>query len=194
ASYLESVHDGGGTEAALNGVNASGKTGTGEIAEGGRGYIPGAYLASFGGYFPFEDPEVVVLCMLVKPQGEYYGGQVAAPLFATIGERLATELEVDRQGQRWVGADFAAVDAILTRSVSAAEPPRAQRIVPSLESALIMPDVRGMPLRDAVARLGRLGLVPVIHGSGVVQSQIPEAGEIVNDAPSLRCGGTGVAR
>ena len=36
------------------------------------------------GYFPAENPKIVMLILLDKPQGDYYGGATAAPIFKNI--------------------------------------------------------------------------------------------------------------
>ena len=69
----------------------AGKTGTGQIAaKDGRGYEEHAYLASFAGYFPVEDPQYVIVVMYSHPRkGVYYGGSVAAPVFSRITDRIS---------------------------------------------------------------------------------------------------------
>jgi cell division protein FtsI/penicillin-binding protein 2 len=82
--------DGIGGNAQLARYTAAGKTGTAQIAATQGGYEPGAYTASFVGFFPAEKPQFVVLTMVVRPRGgEYYGGDVAAPLFKRVGDRIS---------------------------------------------------------------------------------------------------------
>jgi cell division protein FtsI (penicillin-binding protein 3) len=76
------VNDASGRRAALPNYQVLGKTGTAQVPyEGRRGYEPGAYLASFIGAAPADDPRVVVLIMIEKPNPGlgYYGSVVAAP-------------------------------------------------------------------------------------------------------------------
>ncbi len=66
-----------------------GKTGTARMArKGGNGYIPGHYVASFGGFFPREDPKLSIFVSINHPRERYYGGDVAAPCFRRIAERI----------------------------------------------------------------------------------------------------------
>ena len=75
---------GTGTLAQIPGYSVAGKTGTAQKA-GPHGYLPGKYMASFVGFLPASDPQVEIMVVLDSPRSEIYGGQVAAPAFATIG-------------------------------------------------------------------------------------------------------------
>jgi cell division protein FtsI/penicillin-binding protein 2 len=88
--WLSSCVEGGtGKRAKLARFNAAGKTGTGQIA-GNGGYQKGAYTSSFVGFFPVEKPSYVVLVMVMHPRGgKYYGGEVAAPVFKAVGDRIS---------------------------------------------------------------------------------------------------------
>lgn len=83
------VERGTGVEARLPGLPVAGKTGTAQKADAG-GYIEGQYVASFVGYLPAHDPIVVILVVLDEPEGEFYGGEVAAPVFRRIVQRMMT--------------------------------------------------------------------------------------------------------
>jgi len=83
----DAVAEGGtGTEAALNGYDVAGKTGTAQKVSGGRGYTENKHVASFIGFVPAESPELVVLVAIDEPEGIQYGGIVAAPAFKAIAE------------------------------------------------------------------------------------------------------------
>ena len=187
------VTTGGGTLASIQGIQAAGKTGTGEIAAPGRGYIPGAYLASFAGFFPFDEPRVAMLCIVVRPKGKYYGGQIGAPLFAAISEKIANELELRRSDQYHIVADILQNDSNLTHRTTAEQVTWKKRVVPDYKQSLIMPNVMGLDLKSAVARLAEFGVIPRVVGNGKVTRQFPQAGQTVNDETVLYCGGTGVA-
>ena len=188
------VTDGGGKEAAVRGFQVAGKTGTGEIAEGARGYIPGAYLASFGGYFPADKPKVAMICMLVKPQGKYYGGQVGAPLFARIAHRAANELEIVRDFQKGIIVTPVENDSNLTQVADYETSEHRKRPQPQTKDEIRMPDVKGMDLRSALKLLIALEIVPEVTGSGEVVNQIPAPGEIIEGKVELLCSGTTVAQ
>ena len=83
------VERGTGQNARLSGLPVAGKTGTAEKA-GPGGYLEGKYVASFVGYLPAPAPAAVILVVLDEPDEKYYGGEVAAPVFRRIVERLMT--------------------------------------------------------------------------------------------------------
>jgi len=92
-SMLETVTQEGGTAtgAAIPGYRVAGKTGTARKIREGGGYSRN-YIASFVGFAPASSPRYVLAVMIDDPQaGAIYGGQVAAPVFATVmGEALRT--------------------------------------------------------------------------------------------------------
>lgn len=77
------VAEGTGKAAALDGYPVAGKTGTAQ-KPGPDGYIPGKYVASFLGFVPADLPRLAILVVIDEPRGAYYGGEVAAPVFASI--------------------------------------------------------------------------------------------------------------
>jgi len=87
---VEVVEEGTGRKAKLERYQAAGKTGTGQVASEHGGYQTGAYTATFVGYFPAQAPRYVVLVMFVHPRGgKYYGGDVAAPVFKQVCDRIS---------------------------------------------------------------------------------------------------------
>jgi cell division protein FtsI/penicillin-binding protein 2 len=78
------VTSGTGTEAAIDGYTVAGKTGTAQIPDPSHlGYISGAYVGSFAGFAPAENPVLSAVVVLDHPT-PIYGGAVAAPVFSTI--------------------------------------------------------------------------------------------------------------
>ena len=86
------VQSGSGRRAQLGPYRVLGKTGTAKLSCADRsGYEPGAYLSTFIGAAPADDPDVVALVMVRRPDAKrgYYGGTVSAP---AVGEILAATL------------------------------------------------------------------------------------------------------
>lgn len=82
------VEKGTGIAARLEGISIAGKTGTSRKFVEGR-YETGSYTASFAGFFPAEDPQVVCLVMLDNPKvGGYTGGLASAPIFRAIAAKV----------------------------------------------------------------------------------------------------------
>jgi cell division protein FtsI (penicillin-binding protein 3) len=92
---LETVVQPGGTAplAQIAGYRVAGKTGTAHKLEG-RHYV-NRYVASFVGMAPASNPRLIVAVMIDEPSGaQYYGGQVAAPVFSTVMGSALRLLEV----------------------------------------------------------------------------------------------------
>ncbi|MDL2263368.1 penicillin-binding protein 2 [Synergistaceae bacterium OttesenSCG-928-I11] len=88
-ALYKTVETGTGKAARVNGVHLAGKTGTAQIAAHGQ-YAKGQYVSSFIGFWPYEDPEYVMLIALGEPSGKrYYGGEIAAPVFRAILEDMS---------------------------------------------------------------------------------------------------------
>ncbi|OGA30456.1 MAG: cell division protein [Betaproteobacteria bacterium RIFCSPLOWO2_12_FULL_67_28] len=85
-AMLEAATQPGGTapRARVMGWRVAGKTGTAHKLENG-GYASHKYIASFVGFAPASDPRLVIAVMIDEPSaGQYYGGAVAAPVFAQV--------------------------------------------------------------------------------------------------------------
>ncbi|MEQ1103415.1 penicillin-binding protein PBP3 [Acinetobacter ursingii] len=84
---LEQVTMPGGTarQANIPGYRVGGKTGTAhKLRADGKGYSNNEYRALFAGVAPVSDPRLAIIVVVENPQGRYYGGLVAAPVFAKI--------------------------------------------------------------------------------------------------------------
>jgi cell division protein FtsI (penicillin-binding protein 3) len=80
----EVVRAGTGVAAAVAGYSVAGKTGTAQVPNHVHGgYVPGAYVATFAGFAPAEDPALSAVVVLDRPT-PIYGGSVAAPVFSEI--------------------------------------------------------------------------------------------------------------
>ncbi len=96
---LEGVLAPGGTasEVSVPGYTLAGKTGTAEKAVGGT-YSKTKFVASFVGFAPAENPQLLVSIVVDEPEGDYYGGTVAAPAFGEIATRALPYLGVPATG------------------------------------------------------------------------------------------------
>jgi len=93
---LETVtqRGGTGTRAKVAGYRVGGKTGTSHKV-GKEGYQDSEYTAIFAGIAPISDPRFVLVVVIDQPQGqEYYGGEVAAPVFGRIMEAALRTLQI----------------------------------------------------------------------------------------------------
>lgn len=83
------VSEGGGKKAYIEGYSIGGKTATSQTLPRGTGQ----YIASFIGFEPADDPQIIALVTIKKPQGVYYGGQIAAPVIRTLYENILPYLD-----------------------------------------------------------------------------------------------------
>jgi cell division protein FtsI (penicillin-binding protein 3) len=214
-ALVEAVEDGTGSRAQLATFAVAGKSGTSRAYGVDGGYEQGEYYASFVGFFPAEDPQLVVFVKLERPRGEYYGGATAAPVTrATMEAVLAAHRSpLDRRALAAIARSHAAVPGPAS-PVAAARAGgwdgRESRIegapVPSFASlergrtlpppeipgargvggGRILPDVRGLDPRSAVRRLHGMGLVVTWEAPGPIGSTAPEAGSEVMAGDTIR--------
>jgi cell division protein FtsI (penicillin-binding protein 3) len=179
-AIMEGVVERGTAKVArIDGFTIAGKTGTAAKLVNGA-YSKSEYRSSFVGFFPSRKPVVTVLVVVDTPRtGVYYGGVVAGPIFKDIAEATIRHLgippSIDPQPPVMV------VREREQAPVPAAGPARMPDLV-QVRRANVLPDVRGLSARDAVATLAKLGVRPRIRGSGYVVDQQPVAGTSLDDA------------
>lgn len=178
------VARGTGQEAALAEHIVAGKTGTAQKADG-HGYSADKVVASFVGYVPADRPRLVILAVVDEPHGAQYGGTIAAPVFRDVAESTLRYLAVQPSiPTRTLGVNSMQLAALPGGSQSS-DVPRGEggavladstQVARLSDGGLLVPDLRGLDLRAAVARAIADGLAVRVVGTGVVQSQIPEPG------------------
>ncbi len=193
---MEAVVDYGTAHKAFRGMpfKVAGKTGTARKTKVGVGYIR-KYRASFGGFFPGDDPRYTLYVMVDEPDGGYAsGGSVAAPIFRDIAEQIHRMDQGQTQppeGLEGRPSDKPAPRALFAQSaqviydqlgIETSGAPQAdwystrsnghevQLEQLDVEEGRI-PDVRGMTGRDALRLLEPLGLDVRIKGTGRVRRQ-----------------------
>lgn len=155
------VQRGTATSARIEGVRIAGKTGTSRKYFGG-GYETGNYTASFVGFFPAENPEIVCLVMLDNPRiGGHTGGTTAAPIFKEIAQYIITTGKAPAPSTN---------NGLLTRSNA---------------SGVIVPDVSNLQPDIARKLLESRGLVAEAFGEGIVVRQVPAPGMTVERGSSV---------
>ena len=199
-----------GTATNLKNVNykIAGKTGTAQIARDKRGYKQGervSYQASFVGYFPAENPLYSCIVVVNAPSnGIYYGNLVAGSVFKEISDKVyATSFFRDYKPENEKEVKPVAPDAGNGYRADINEVLRNLKVqyrrtadddwVATRESGDtiklagikmqngLVPDVRGMSLRDAIYLLENSGLRVKYSGKGRVLRQSPEHGARYND-------------
>ncbi len=83
------VAEGGGQKAYIEGYSIGGKTATSQTLPRGSG----KYIASFIGFEPADNPQIIAIAIVNHPKGVYYGGQIAAPIVQKLFENILPYLE-----------------------------------------------------------------------------------------------------
>lgn len=86
------VAEGGGKKGQVEGYRIGGKTATSQKLPRGSG----KYIASFIGFAPADDPEVIAMCIIDEPVGIYYGGTIAAPVIKELYENILPYLNIKK--------------------------------------------------------------------------------------------------
>jgi cell division protein FtsI (penicillin-binding protein 3) len=188
----------GGTGKALKNEHFTicGKTGTAQVADKGITYKDKVYHGSFVGFFPKEKP-LYTICVVIRTRkgaNNYYGGQIALPVFKEVANRLYAASVKDQVP--FTAKDTSAIkvnkllsgDAAKLRSLQSvfkflAPIPNQPWLTTSLDSMgnssivakamtqNIVPSVLHMGLRDATKLLEGMGLKVIAKGHGKVISQ-----------------------
>lgn len=91
---LESVvSEGGGKRCYIEGYRIGGKTATSQKLPRGSG----KYIASFIGFAPADNPQVIAMCIIDEPEGIYYGGTIAAPVIREVFENILPYLGIEQE-------------------------------------------------------------------------------------------------
>jgi cell division protein FtsI (penicillin-binding protein 3) len=166
------------TKAALADYAVAGKTGTAQKVVNG-GYQSGTYIASFVGFAPAQDPKLVISVVLDDPKGQYYGGQVSAPVFKAVMEESLRSMGVpampdpeaeipksEMESQPLVVTQPASMSTSLPASV-----PISTRWQDRFSQT--MPDFTGLTIQESLqlARAQKLELF--IEGTGLAIAQNP---------------------
>ncbi|MGD8317447.1 MAG: penicillin-binding protein [Myxococcales bacterium] len=181
---LTAVTEPGGTamEAAVDGYLVAGKTGTAQKADYVHGgYAKDQWLASFIGFVPADRPAVVISVVIDEPIIAHYGGTVAGPVFRRIAEVSLRHLGITPAGRR--EPNLAGRKAQKPAEVAQTQGIREEQVD---EGHSAVPDVRSLPLRQAVIALHEKSLVPEVSGSGLVMSQDPAPGKALPHGAVVR--------
>lgn len=141
----------------VEGYNVGGKTGTAQkYGENGQ-IASGKYISSFIGTYPADNPQYLFLILVDEPSaGAYYGSLVAAPYGKSFFSQLFEFYDIPK--------DDASV----------------------VVEEVIMPEVTGYSLTNAILELKRVGLNYEIDGSGgVIKDQLPPAGTILKEGDTV---------
>jgi stage V sporulation protein D (sporulation-specific penicillin-binding protein) len=153
------VTDGTGKQANIDDMPISGKTGTAQIVNHKTGgYYQNKYISSFCAYFPSDTPQYLIMITINDPQGpngEHTGGNVCAPVFRNISERI-----LGLKPELW------ALNGCEGKG--------------GYDPNVVVPDFCSKDSKEASNLSKQLGLKVSSHGNGVVYDQVPAPGTIVS--------------
>ncbi len=177
------VKTGGGQKAQVKGYRIGGKTGTAQkIRPNGAGYMDGHYIASFCGFAPIDDPKIVVLVILDDPTGgNFYGGQIAAPVAGAIFAQIFHYLHIEPSTDPFIEMDEKR--AKLKEQALPEKQPQLQDVVPN--GKVVMPDLEGMTIREAAGKLAEIGVRLAAEGSGRAEDQSVPAYSIIDPGDTV---------
>jgi cell division protein FtsI (penicillin-binding protein 3) len=187
--------EGTGTEAAIDGYRVAGKTATAQKSDPKTGrYSIDKYIGSFVGFVPAEKPVVAIAVTLDEPMLEHAGGVVAAPIFRRVAQmslKLAglTPRTTDKTDVAVLARtpDPANIAYEALREAQGKKPP-VQEVLPTgavPAGKVRIPNMTGAPARQAFKQMISLGLTPRLKGSGLIVSQQPPPGSVVDNASEV---------
>ncbi|WP_310595415.1 penicillin-binding protein [Flavobacterium sp.] len=146
----------------------AGKTGTAQMNYGNKSGSGMYYASSFVGYFPANKPQYTCIVVVHKPNtahNNYYGADVAGPVFKRIAQKIFTDAPSTNEIRK------------IDRKIPKQELDYAAYYTQSQNKQNVIPDVKGMSGMDAIALLENLGIRVKIKGFGKVKKQSLQAGQ-----------------
>jgi cell division protein FtsI (penicillin-binding protein 3) len=166
------VKRGTGSKLYSKDFSMAGKTGTAQANYGTNGGADKHYISSFVGYFPADEPKYSCIVVVHEPNtslNNYYGADVAGPVFKRIAQKIFTDApstnEIKNLNKKMSKQEISYADYSV-------------KISKSQENKRQIPNLKGMSGMDAVAILGNLGIKVILKGAGKVKKQSINPGEI----------------
>ncbi len=179
AKMMEGVaaEGGTGTNAAVEGYLVAGKTGTAQKVDPlTRGYSVDKRTASFIGFVPADNPRLTILVVVDEPKTSPYGGVVAAPAFSAIALQSLCYLKVPPDGNLRRKAPPVVVKAPTQTDVNDTA---AEGTFDTGGAGTLMPNFRGMSMRQVLRAMEKKGLNVKLIGSGRAVEQNPSGGRLI---------------
>jgi membrane peptidoglycan carboxypeptidase len=206
------VENGTGKAVRIPGINIAGKTGTAQKFDHEKNQYVEKYISSFVGFYPVESPRFVLLITINEPQGEYYGSQVAAPIFRNVVQRIVTlpensnlasaptvsslsdlspeerelPLSVTSNSGK-ISGNYKIVktsNKISTQQIKRESVSKTNSIEKANKNEV--PNFIGLTLREALDKLSQYNLEADFEGSGVVDSQFPRPGKRLDSQTKIK--------
>jgi cell division protein FtsI (penicillin-binding protein 3) len=162
------VKRGTGKDLYSKNFSMAGKTGTAQANYGKNGGSEKHYISSFVGFFPAENPKYSCIVVVHKPNtsgNNYYGADVAGPVFKRIAQKIFTDSPSTNEITN------------LNKKIRKQELAYDDYKIKSSSVIKVIPNLKGMSGMDAVALLENLKLKVKVIGIGKVKKQSIPAGE-----------------
>jgi cell division protein FtsI (penicillin-binding protein 3) len=162
------VKRGTGSKLYSKDFSMAGKTGTAQVNYSKNGGSEKYYASSFVGYFPADKPKYSCIVVVHKPStanNNYYGADVAGPVFKRIAQKIFTDAPSTNEIKD------------INRKILKQENSYETYVKKSQKQQLSIPNLKGMSGMDAVALLGNLGVRVKVVGVGKVKKQSIQPGE-----------------
>lgn len=180
------VEEGTGKNARVNGYKVGGKTGTGQLAAPWGGYYKNEYLASFIGFFPVENPQYVIYTMFLKPQGtttsERYGGSVGAPVFREVVSGITKAKDISTITVKKIDDEDDSIDekkniakTVETKKNSGSKKESEMKPENAISEGIV-PDLKGKNSKEILTLFQGKKINIEMIGTGVAVKQSPEPG------------------
>lgn len=182
---------------------AAGKTGTAKVNDGKFKYSDGVYQSAFAGYFPAEAPKYSIIVVIKNKQhaANYYGSSVAGPVFREIADHLYKYSQEQQQPYQlnpladsmlytFTGMKkeiqsistqfgFSYTDELVGNWRFSFLKNKTMQSQVFNTAGAVMPDVKGMGLKDALYVLETAGMKVQVNGRGRINNQSVAAGSPV---------------
>ncbi|HRK02724.1 MAG TPA: penicillin-binding transpeptidase domain-containing protein, partial [Oligoflexia bacterium] len=194
--------NGTGKLAQLEDWPVAGKTGTAQkIDQETYRYSRSKYISSFVGFAPAKNPKLVTLVMLDEPTKKYYASETAAPVFREIMQAALIRTQVppvDSKVRLMKLANQSSIDAIEESTEATAPRGGSESLASGVakspdvklkrndKNEIVLPDLRGLSIREAVRAIGTEPVKLEIHGSGIVREHFPKPHETLEPGGRLR--------
>jgi cell division protein FtsI (penicillin-binding protein 3) len=170
------VKRGTGSKLYSKDFSMAGKTGTAQANYAKNGGVEKHYISSFVGYFPAEEPKYSCIVVVHEPntsKNNYYGADVAGPVFKRIAQKIFTDAPSTNEIKN------------LNKKNINQEKSYANYYTKAQKKQNNIPNVKGMSGMDAIALLGNLGLNIKVKGTGKVKSQSIQPGQSFNKSTTI---------
>jgi len=168
-----------GANARIPGFQVAGKTGTAQkVNPNGRGYLKNSYIASFVGLVPASDPRFVIYIGVDDPKKQYYGTEVAAPVFAKVAQYAVRKIGL-------APVMMAFKDVIKTKNNTSKKYPLGIKTITDSLREGITPNFEGLSLRDVLRASHGADVKLEFRGRGHVFLTTPSPGDYLFDSKKI---------